>query len=88
MRLPFNPGAYAKMNCPFCKSDLLRTSRFQPHDIFQLLLLGLPVRCRDCIERSYVSIPEWRRIRRESLIRREKRSRRASDETPAQIHSK
>jgi hypothetical protein len=88
MRLSFNPGAYLNMNCPFCKSDLLRTSRFQPHDIFHLLLLRLPVRCRDCIERSYVSIPEWRRIRRESLIRREKRSHRTRDNRPAESHSK
>jgi hypothetical protein len=76
------------MNCPFCKSDRLRNSRFQPVDIFQLLLLRLPVRCRDCIERSYVSIPEWRRIRRESLIRREKRNHRESDQRPAESHSK
>jgi hypothetical protein len=75
------------MNCPFCKSDLLRNSQYRAEDFFQLLLLRLPVRCRGCQERSYVSIPASRRIRRESQVRHEERNRRASPKTQTESHS-
>lgn len=67
------------MNCPNCESDRLRNSRYRAEDFFQLLLLRLPVRCRECQERSYVSIAKSRQIQRESEVRREKNRHRASD---------
>jgi hypothetical protein len=61
------------MNCPHCESNKLRNSQYRAEDFFQLLLLRLPVRCRSCQERSYVSISKSRQIQRESKIRREKK---------------
>jgi hypothetical protein len=60
------------MNCPYCEADMLRNSQYRAKDFFQLLLLRLPVRCRNCEERSYVSISMSRKIQRESKLRREK----------------
>jgi hypothetical protein len=57
------------MKCPHCYSVELRNSRFRVVDFFHLLLLRLPVRCRNCQERSYVSIADSREIRRESMVR-------------------
>ncbi len=69
------------MNCPYCDSDKLRNSQYRAGDFPQLLLLRLPVRCRDCQERSYVSISQSRQIQRESRIRREEKRLRESDQT-------
>ncbi len=57
------------MICPYCQSDSLRKSKFRAGDFFQMLLLRLPVRCRNCQERSYVSISMSRQLQRESIIR-------------------
>jgi hypothetical protein len=59
------------MICPFCDSSKLRTSRFRFDDLFHLLLLRMPVRCRDCQERSYTGIAKVMQLRRESKHRRE-----------------
>jgi len=58
------------MNCPFCGSDRVRNSRFRAFDIPNSLLLRLPVRCRDCEERMYVSFARAREIRQASETRR------------------
>jgi len=79
LREPLNSGAGPTMNCPFCEADQLRNSQYQAEDFFRLLLLRLPVRCRNCQERSYVSIFESRKIQRESRLRHGERNRRASD---------
>jgi hypothetical protein len=57
------------MNCPFCDSAMLRNSRFRAEDMAQLLFFRLPVRCRHCQERSYVSIARARQIKQESKLR-------------------
>jgi hypothetical protein len=58
------------VNCPFCDSAALRSSRFQAVDVLQLLLLRMPVRCRNCQERSYVSVARALKMKRESKVRR------------------
>jgi hypothetical protein len=58
------------VNYPFCDSSALRNSRFWAADVVQLLLIRMPVRCRNCLERSYVSIPHALQIKRESKVRR------------------
>jgi hypothetical protein len=59
------------MNCPFCNSDKVRNSRFRAADISELVFGRLPVRCRTCQERSYVSILQARHIRVASQLRRQ-----------------
>ena len=41
------------VNCSWCGSTNMRTSRFQLQDLPRLLRLQFPVRCRACRERSY-----------------------------------
>jgi hypothetical protein len=41
------------MRCQFCDSTNIRTSRWQAQDFFMLPLLMVPVRCHDCIKRTY-----------------------------------
>jgi hypothetical protein len=72
------------MNCPHCDADMLRNSQYRAEDFFQLLLLRLPVRCRNCQERSYVSISMSRRIQRESKIRHEKDRLREDNQTSSE----
>ena len=68
------------MNCPYCDSPKLRNSRLRAADFSQLLLMRLPVRCRNCQERSYVPMSLARQIRQASKIRREEdRLRRAGE---------
>jgi hypothetical protein len=68
---PFHkPGGSLTLNCPFCDSATLRSSRFQAVDFLQLFLLRMPVRCRNCQERSYVSVAQALKIKRESKVRR------------------
>jgi len=67
------------MKCRFCDSVKLRISRFHASDIKQLMLFRYPVRCRGCLERYYVRIPQAFEIRRASKLRhREDRTRRTS----------
>lgn len=68
------------MNCPYCDSARLRNSQFRAADFVHVLLLRLPVRCRECQERSYVSIARSRQIQRESKLRREQDKARRSEE--------
>jgi hypothetical protein len=39
--------------CRKCSSTGVRASRFRAIDVLWLLFLQLPVRCRDCGERTY-----------------------------------
>ena len=58
------------MNCPFCGSDRVRSSRFRVMDIPRSLLLRFPVRCRDCEERFHVPNKLAREVRRATEQRR------------------
>ena len=58
------------MNCPLCDSSKMRTSRFRFDDVFQLLVFRMPVRCRNCQERSYTSISQTMHLRRDAKLRR------------------
>jgi hypothetical protein len=59
------------MNCPFCDSVQLRTSRYRSGDFVHYLMMRRPVRCRTCQERTYVSLGRFRQIQRESMLRRQ-----------------
>jgi hypothetical protein len=54
----------SKMNCPYCDSSKVRRSRVRFSDVLQLLLLRIPVRCRNCKERGYISLAESRGVER------------------------
>jgi DNA-directed RNA polymerase subunit RPC12/RpoP len=49
--------------CSRCGYSTLRPSRLRSSDILHLLLLTLPVRCKTCRERYFVSLPFFRKIR-------------------------
>jgi hypothetical protein len=68
---PFLLESDRTMNCPYCDSVNLRHSRFRSADIVHYLLLRRPVRCRTCQERSYVGLSQYRRLIRESKLKRE-----------------
>jgi hypothetical protein len=58
------------MNCHHCNSVKLRNSRFRLEDLTHLLMLQLPVRCRDCKVREYVSFPKALSVARAEKARR------------------
>jgi hypothetical protein len=43
-------------HCHQCGSTGLRRSHFRPDDVFEIVQLNWPVRCRSCMERQFVSI--------------------------------
>jgi hypothetical protein len=43
--------------CPICFSSDFRLSRIRTGDIFRLVLLMYPVRCRECLRRGSVFLP-------------------------------
>jgi hypothetical protein len=45
------------MNCPYCDTNHLHTSRFRVRDLSYLLRLRYPVRCHRCRERMH--LPIW-----------------------------
>jgi len=56
------------MNCHFCGSSRLRYTRFRASDLTHLLLIRLPVRCRNCQTRSYVWIWQALQVRRATKL--------------------
>jgi hypothetical protein len=46
------------MNCPFCGKSRIRTSRLRMSDFPEPLIGRLPVRCRDCVGRFLVWLPQ------------------------------
>jgi hypothetical protein len=67
------------MNCPHCDSSKMRTSRFRFGDVSRFLLLRMPVRCRNCQERSYTSISKAMHLRRDAKLRRASEKSRGSE---------
>lgn len=45
-----------KIHCSACGSNAFRLSRFRISDVFRLLMLKYPVRCKDCRKRAYAFI--------------------------------
>jgi len=48
--------------CPNCLSQDLRTSRFRVGDLARILILQLPVRCRNCQQRGYAFLHQALRL--------------------------
>jgi hypothetical protein len=46
----------SRMSCSVCFSSYYRLSRFRVKDLTRLTMLQLPVRCRNCHRRSYITI--------------------------------
>ena len=46
------------MNCVLCRSSDMRLSRIRVADLSRLLQMELPVRCRNCLRRSFVKLGE------------------------------
>lgn len=44
------------IDCKSCGQSEFRASRFRMKDVFRLLALHYPVRCRVCKRRQYISI--------------------------------
>jgi hypothetical protein len=60
--------------CRNCGLSSFRIShfRFRAPDLSQLFLLRFPVRCRICHERTFVSLPQYLKLRREHKTRHRK----------------
>ena len=61
-RAPRRVELRRSVNCYWCGSINMRTSRFQPQDLLRLLRLQYPVRCRACRERSYRFLLSLRKL--------------------------
>jgi hypothetical protein len=68
------------MECRLCGSKKFRVSRLRLPDLFKLLSLRYPVRCRTCYRRVFVSFFAARAIRRENHLRHEEERRRRMQE--------
>lgn len=44
-------------HCPICSESNFRLSRLRAEDFWRLVLLMYPVRCLDCLQRSYAFLP-------------------------------
>jgi hypothetical protein len=56
--------------CRICGKSTVHISHFRLFDVLRLILLQLPVRCRTCRRRYYVSISQANVIRNESHTRK------------------
>ncbi len=59
-----------QMMCPNCLSQDLRTSRFRIADLARILILQLPVRCRNCQQRGYAFLHQALRLPGRKVTRR------------------
>jgi hypothetical protein len=64
------------MECRLCGSTRFRLSRLRVPDLFELIFLRHPVRCRICYKREYVSLFTAFGIRRANKRRHEEERRR------------
>jgi hypothetical protein len=71
------------MKCPACSSTNLRSSRIRFTDIPQLIVLRLPVRCRECDMRSHVPLSQGLKVRHDTELRHAEERLRKSNESPA-----
>ena len=68
------------MKCAQCGSSQFRTSRFRREDLFRLLWLRYPIRCRSCQQRDYAGVFTAMKIHgAEKIRRRERRGRREAE---------
>jgi hypothetical protein len=56
--------------CRICGKSTVHISHFRLFDVLRLILLQLPVRCRTCRRRYYVSISQANVIRNEAPTRK------------------
>jgi hypothetical protein len=62
--------------CLWCDSPNVRNSRLRLADVYRLVLLQWPVRCRSCEERYYINVFAAWRLHQETKARRTERRRR------------
>jgi hypothetical protein len=54
----FVPGVFHMvLHCSKCQSTRFRLSRVRGSDLFRLCVLFYPIRCLECLGRSYVFLP-------------------------------
>jgi hypothetical protein len=46
------------MNCPYCGSSFVKSSRLRISDFPEPLIGRFPMRCRDCVGRFFVWFPQ------------------------------
>jgi hypothetical protein len=68
------------MACLYCGASKLRLSRFRREDLFRLLLLELPVRCRLCGKRAYANLLTAWKIGRDDKARHRAQRQRKTQE--------
>lgn len=66
------------MNCLWCGSSSLRTSRLHFLDLARLSILQYPVRCRECDERFFTNVFRAFRLNAATKARRMARRNRKS----------
>jgi hypothetical protein len=69
------------MNCRWCGSSSIRTSRLRLADLPRLFTLQLPMRCRSCEERYFANIFSALKFRGAEKARRLARRRKDADST-------
>lgn len=74
-------GGSQLMNCIWCGSPNLRSSRMRLSDFTRLPRLQFPVRCGYCEQRYFVGLLSVLRLRSDSKARRVERRRRQADTT-------
>ncbi len=73
------------MNCIYCGSSKIRTSRFRLKDLVRLLLFQFPVRCRACNERDYagfllvLNLRQAEKVHRDEARRSKRRRTKVTD---------
>jgi hypothetical protein len=67
-----------RMQCQWCGSNEIRESKFRLSDVYQVLLLKYPVRCRSCDGRGFDNLFAVLKLRAESKARRKERRRNPS----------
>ena len=70
------------VRCPKCGSDNLRPSHLRAGDVFLLLTLRYPARCRDCRRRFAVSLFDIRKVRYDAELRRIREERKEFNAQP------
>jgi hypothetical protein len=63
------------MNCQWCGSSEIRSSRLRLADLPRLSVLRYPVRCRSCEERYFISVFAALKLRAAEKARRMERRR-------------
>lgn len=64
----YHLGEHMSLRCDRCGDKEFRVSQWRGDDFWQLLRLRMPIRCRRCHERKFVSLGEYRKVSRAEAL--------------------